>query len=97
MGIDVDRPFMRETTALGAAIAAGFAAGVWREFGELKNVNRECRSTFSPRTNRRTRDKEFRLWTRAVKKAQGWIREEEEEDAEDEEYDGGESSEEGSR
>ena len=37
--IPVDRPKMRETTALGAAIAAGFAVGVWKSFDELKGIS----------------------------------------------------------
>lgn len=73
MGIDVDRPLMRETTALGAAIAAGFAVGVWKNVKDLGVVNREGRSTFSPRTDEATRSRRFELWARAVKKAEGWI------------------------
>lgn len=73
MGIDVDRPAMRETTALGAAIAAGFAVGVWKNVEELGMINREGRSTFSPRTDQASRDRGFELWTRAVNKAEGWI------------------------
>ena len=31
---------MRETTSLGAAIAAGFAVDIWKEFDELKEIVR---------------------------------------------------------
>ena len=31
LGIEVERPSMREPTALGAAIAAGLGAGVWQQ------------------------------------------------------------------
>lgn len=64
---------MRETTALGAAIAAGFAVNVWNEFGELKNINREGRRTFTPTTSEDQRAGLFRLWEKAVEKAQGWV------------------------
>jgi len=37
--IPILRPQMREITALGAAIAAGFAVGVWEGFDESKNIN----------------------------------------------------------
>lgn len=37
INIPVERPKMLETTALGAAIAAGFAIGVWETFDELKS------------------------------------------------------------
>ncbi|KAL7273137.1 Glycerol kinase [Rhizina undulata] len=73
MGIDVDRPQMRETTALGAAIAAGFAVGVWNEFEDLKMINRDNRSTFYPTTSQETRDSMFALWEKAVKRSQGWV------------------------
>jgi len=73
MGIDVDRPAMRETTALGAAIAAGFAVGVWKNVEELSMINKDCRSTFTPRTDQASRERGFELWARAVKKAEGWI------------------------
>jgi glycerol kinase len=64
---------MRETTALGAAIAAGFAVNVWQEFDELKNINREGRKTFTPSTTEDQRSGLFSLWEKAVKKAQGWV------------------------
>ena len=72
-GIDVDRPQMRETTALGAAIAAGFAVGVWKEFEELKNINQNNRKTFSPTTDEATRDKLYSLWSKAVERSRGWV------------------------
>ena len=64
---------MRETTALGAAIAAGFAVGVWKEFEELKNINRDNRKIFSPTTDEATREKWFSLWGKAVERSRGWI------------------------
>jgi glycerol kinase len=39
ISIPVDRPKMRETTALGAAFAAGLAVGLWKDFDELKQIN----------------------------------------------------------
>jgi glycerol kinase len=39
ISIPVDRPKMRETTALGAAFAAGLAIGLWKDFDELKKIN----------------------------------------------------------
>ena len=38
VAIPIVRPKMRETTALGAAIAAGFAVDVWKNFDELKEI-----------------------------------------------------------
>lgn len=39
ISIPVDRPKMRETTALGAAFAAGLAVSTWQDFDELKKIN----------------------------------------------------------
>lgn len=73
MGIDVDRPEMRETTALGAAIAAGFAMDVWKEFDELKNINRENRILFTPNKGEYDREKHYALWKRAIELCRGWL------------------------
>lgn len=64
---------MRETTALGAAIAAGFAVNLWKEFDELKGINRDNRKTFSPMTDEGTREKWFSLWSKAVERSRGWV------------------------
>ncbi|KAL2016100.1 hypothetical protein VTK56DRAFT_4274 [Thermocarpiscus australiensis] len=72
-GIPVDRPRMRETTALGAAIAAGLATGVWRELADLRDVNRAGRKVFTPRMDRATADRLFRKWEQAVEMSRGWV------------------------
>ena len=36
LGVPVSRPVVAETTALGAAYAAGLAAGFWRDTDELR-------------------------------------------------------------
>jgi glycerol kinase len=64
---------MHETTSLGAAIAAGFAIGVWKEFDELKNINREHRKIFQPRISQIERSAMFDLWTKAVSMCKGWV------------------------
>ena len=53
---------MRETTALGAAIAAGFAVGVWKEFDELKEINQKDRMIFEPNVAKEEGDKMFKNW-----------------------------------
>lgn len=64
---------MRETTALGAAIAAGFAVGVWKEFDELKEINQKDRVIFEPNISPEESDKMFKKWERAVKMSRGWL------------------------
>ena len=73
IGIDVDRPAMRETTALGAAIAAGFAVDIWKEFDELKAINQKDRMIFTPDISSSESAKMFRKWSRAVEMCRGWL------------------------
>ena len=73
IGIPVDRPAMRETTSLGAAIAAGFAVDVWKEFEELKDINREDHTIFKPQTSTEASKKMFERWERAVEMSRGWL------------------------
>ncbi|KAF5127461.1 Glycerol kinase [Metarhizium anisopliae] len=72
IGIPVNRPAMRETTALGAAIAAGFAAGVWESFDDLKDVNTEGRTVFKPQITAADANKRFERWEKAVQMSKGW-------------------------
>ena len=76
--IPVDRPKMRETTALGAAIAAGFAVGVWKSFDELKNINQEGRTYFKPQMEEKRSGGMYRKWEKAVKMSKGWTDEDDE-------------------
>jgi glycerol kinase len=73
IGIPVDRPVMRETTALGAAIAAGFAVGVWKDFSDLKEINKEDRTVFKPQVDSKKSDHMFKKWEQAVQMCKGWV------------------------
>lgn len=77
--IPVDRPAMRETTALGAAIAAGLAVGVWNELEELNDVNKIGRTMFKPKMSSKKADHMFQRWNRAVEMSRGWVRGDEDE------------------
>lgn len=72
LGIQVDRPLMRETTALGSAIAAGFAVGIWKSFEELSAINREGRTYFDSKVSESRRQKMYGGWEQAVKRSFGW-------------------------
>jgi glycerol kinase len=90
IGIPVNRPVMRETTALGAAIAAGFAVDIWTEFSELKDINTEDRTIFEPQIPRKKSEAMFRKWEQAVEMSKGWVlQSEEEQEEEEEEEEGG--------
>lgn len=73
IGIPVDRPIMRETTALGAAIAAGFAIGLWKEFEDLKEFNQKGRTAFRPQISEKQRDHMYERWEKAVEMSRGWM------------------------
>lgn len=73
IGIPVNRPVMRETTSLGAAIAAGFAVNIWTQFDELKELNKEDRTIFEPKIEKKKSDMMFKKWTQAVEMCRGWV------------------------
>jgi len=72
LGVPVIRPKVAETTALGAAYAAGLAVGFWSAIGDLRanwSSDREWRPGMDPAT----REKEYRLWKKAVTRTFDWI------------------------
>jgi glycerol kinase len=72
IGIEVERPAMRETTALGAAFAAGLAAGIWKSIDDLCNLTVNGDDTFVPRIDDKTRKKKYKEWEAAVDRSYGW-------------------------
>ena len=80
LGIKVDRPVMRETTALGAAIAAGFAVDIWKEFDELKEINKDDRTVFESQISPEQSKRMFKKWEQAVQMCRGWVLQEENEE-----------------
>ncbi|KAI7851755.1 hypothetical protein BDC45DRAFT_486119 [Circinella umbellata] len=72
LGIHVDRPSMRESTALGSAIAAGLAVGVWKSIEDLEQVNNKGRSTFKPQITTEQREHMYHGWQEAVQRSFGW-------------------------
>ncbi|KAF1813955.1 glycerol kinase [Eremomyces bilateralis CBS 781.70] len=73
IGIPVDRPAMRETTSLGAAIAAGFGVGLWQNLDELMAMSRRDRTHFEPVLSKEASAKMFTRWERAVEMCRGWL------------------------
>lgn len=64
---------MHETTALGAAIAAGFAIDIWKDFSELRNMNRANRTIFVPKISSDESQKMYKTWSKAVEMSRGWL------------------------
>ncbi len=72
LGVPVIRPRVAETTALGAAYAAGLATGYWRDLGELRQ-NWQVDRTWEPSMAAAQVEKEYRLWKKAVARTFGWV------------------------
>jgi len=70
--LPVIRPKISETTALGAAFAAGLAVGFWKNEEELLQYWQEDYS-WSPSLGRDESERLFRKWKKAVDKSLGWI------------------------
>jgi glycerol kinase len=67
----VQRPVVRETTALGAAYLAGLAIGFWESQAEIA-MNWRMDREFRPVMDEQARDNLYRGWKRAVERARGW-------------------------
>lgn len=76
---------MSETTALGAAIAAAFAINVWKDFADLKHMNRANTATFKPQITPKASARIYKRWSKAVEMSRGWTDSKLEDDDEDEE------------
>ncbi|OOS00913.1 glycerol kinase [Haemophilus paracuniculus] len=73
----VERPVVREVTALGAAYLAGLATGFWQNLEELKD-KAEIEHTFEPDRDEAKRTKRYAGWKKAVKRALDWEKEDSE-------------------
>jgi glycerol kinase len=72
LGVPVVRPVVIETTALGAAYAAGLAVGFWKNLGELAANWRED-TRWLPQIDDAERARRMRLWKKAVTRTFDWV------------------------
>jgi len=72
LGVPVVRPAVTETTALGAAFAAGLAVGFWSDQDELRERWREDRR-WQPQMDRDAREREYGQWKKAVTRSFDWV------------------------
>jgi glycerol kinase len=72
LGVDVVRPKVAETTALGAAYAAGLAVGYWADPDEIQANWREDKR-WHPRMPDAERERLYRNWKKAVTKTLDWV------------------------
>jgi glycerol kinase len=72
LGVPVIRPVVAETTALGAAYAAGLAVGYWAEVEDLRE-NWARDAEWAPKMDAELREKEYAQWKKAVTRTFAWV------------------------
>lgn len=71
LGTSVERPAVREVTALGAAFLAGLAVGFWSDLDEVKS-KADIERVFKPSIETTERNYRYKGWQKAVARAQDW-------------------------
>ena len=71
MNIKIIRPEVLETTALGAALLAGLAVGMYKSLDEIASVW-EAQDEFTPKMKEEDRNLALKGWQRAVRAALYW-------------------------
>jgi glycerol kinase len=72
LDVNIERPEITETTALGAAYLAGLAVGFWKSKGEISqywSINRK----FKPEMDEEERNKLYNGWKKAVGRSKDWV------------------------
>jgi glycerol kinase len=75
LGVEVVRPEVDETTALGSAYAAGLAVGYWDDLDELR-ANWRVDRDFTPEMDPERADAKYERWSGAVERSRDWARNE---------------------
>jgi len=72
MAIDIIKPVITETTALGAAFAAGLAVGVWKNTDEIKKIWRR-EKTWHCQSSSEWRNLGYEKWRKAITRTFDWV------------------------
>jgi glycerol kinase len=72
LGVPVSRPVVSETTALGAAYAAGLAVGFWADTDELRSRWSESQR-WLPEWSPEERQRGYGEWAKAVERTLNWV------------------------
>jgi glycerol kinase len=72
LNVPVIRPMVPETTALGAAYAAGYAVGFWKNIDEMK-ANWQIDKTWGPDPTSKANSELYADWKKAVTRTFNWI------------------------
>jgi glycerol kinase len=68
----VVRPAVMDTTALGAAYAAGLAVGFYKNLDDL-SANWAIDKTWKPNMDAAQRESEYKMWKKAVTRTFDWV------------------------
>jgi len=74
LGIKIQRPFVTETTALGAALLAGLSMQLWKNLDEISKAWKPGRE-FIPTMGKTERDRLYERWKDAVSRSRSWSQE----------------------
>src|SRR3954449_5838919 len=72
LGVQVSRPVVAETTALGAAYAAGLAVGFWKDTDEMRQNWNESKH-WDPAWSDEQRETGYAQWKKAVQRTLDWV------------------------
>ena len=72
LGLNVIRPNILETTAMGAAFLAGLAVGVWPDLNTIRDLWNE-EKTFASKISRESANIKMDAWQRAIVRSKNWI------------------------
>ncbi|MGD9568734.1 MAG: glycerol kinase GlpK [Sedimentibacter sp.] len=72
LNVNIERPEVTETTALGAAYLAGLAVGFWKSKGEIAQ-NWSISKKFKPEMDEEKRNELYKGWQKAIGRAKGWV------------------------
>jgi glycerol kinase len=72
LGVDVIKPRVPETTALGAAYGAGLAVGFWTDLDEISRLWAE-EARWEPQMADEERNRLYSRWREAVERSFGWV------------------------
>ena len=74
LGIPVERPVIKETTALGAAYLSGLSVGIFNNLSDIEKKWKRERF-FTPQMDEEEREKIYRKWLKAIIHSKNWARE----------------------
>lgn len=72
INVEVERPKIIETTALGVAYLAGLAVGFWKDLEEISE-DYSIEKIFVPDMKEEVRKEKYRYWKKAVKRTMDWL------------------------